>query len=285
MSIRLFCSCIFLAFLCSLAYGESLDLMAPVAADRIQEISARNEYFIDEFTFNAKRFQIVELELDKLENAEEIRLSLFDDVAINLVRKKVEIDRAAGGLRWIGTQVSEPIVDDTIVGSFPDESTGQGILDELRSVAITVSFYEKDDATGAILNPIASPDEIIHYDSRDRYEIRNYDPKFVLGTYFYITPLGQPSRFMVRVLGFDGPFHLVTEIDPSISREESHFELTMSLDEYRARRAAEKAASPDDEILAKPHPHEALYRSRIQAAGHLADEAKSKTDAEEEAGQ
>ena len=187
------------------------EFLVPISSDEEQTLAQRNDYFLKKHGYIAKRQQIVRVDAGLLTEADSFRITFFEDAAITVRVKDVDIVHEGKAIRWTGE-----IID-------PDLSAARLIDDGVDSDEAKVAAAELSKIS------IGAYQVALDQNQRRKYQIRSnrfddivkrrvagsidYDVSETFGVYFDELNPNRYSRF--RLIPFDQEpgYHLLIEVD------------------------------------------------------------------------
>ena len=254
-------------------------LLEPLSESEADDAIARNDYFIRKYTFAAKRYRLVKVNVAALESRESIVIPLFDDEQIVVSFKDMRINEFSGGYVWRGSLVQDDVTVEAILDHVPNVDAAQKILESMTDVSISVDLLERDVKSGANLNPVYSIAEALSKEKPNRFAERHSNPNYVQGISADLATITNRSpypEYLIRMLGMGGPYHVLVEVDPSrilVSSDDAiavddqgpvkEESAVQELDEEERRRQILRGEIRAFRDSLGPNPHDALYQEKM----------------------
>ena len=165
-------------------------LLEPLSAAEEADARSRNGYFLPKTTFIAKQYRLVKVNMELLEADGEIVIPLFDGDSMTVNSKEIKINYVSGYLEWHGEQEGDPdqpsweIIEKALADQGYNSEQAKVIYNSVirrTDVRIVMSYHERDEKTGANLNPVHGFLEAISPCKVDRFSRYSLDPNFVRG--------------------------------------------------------------------------------------------------------
>ena len=254
-------------------------LLEPLSAAEEVDARLQNGYFLPKETFTAKQYRLVKVNMELLETDGELVIPLFDGDEMTVNSTEIKINEVSGYLEWHGEREGHP--DQPSWEIFEKDLADQGVNSEQAKVIynsviqhtevrIVMSYYERDEETGANLNPVHGILDAMSPCKVDRFSRYSSDPNYVRGASASLKSLDNERSYRLEMMGMGGPYHVLYEIDSArvmtpgndmiVPGQPYQSGLTPEQDQKNARLRREKNAL---ELTIGPNPHDALYEERI----------------------
>lgn len=249
-------------------HAQDYELLTPLTESEEADARAKNDYYIRKFTYAAKRYRLVKVNSDVLMSKGPISIRLFDDVSLNAEAKSVDIDKRTGAITWIGRLAQPGFRSEDLLDQLHTVEAADLVFEALTRVEIYTFLHEVDKASGANLEILIDPRELLAPAKINRFENAKNDSNQFYGVSATLIPQTTPGRYELTILGMGGPYHILYEIDESklIIPDNVDGPINVTDDPERARKMREYEAFR--ESLGED-PREAIIVERLQRAGLL----------------
>ena len=194
------------------ALAEAPECLNPVTDSDAAIVQAYNQYFLKKETYFARQYRIVKVNTDLLLNADQIKISLFDDLSATLQVSSVDVHPDGLSISWTGRFIEPSVSIDDLLASGVSRKEAEVVLPHLNSLSISagrISFDEK----ARLKYPFYFP----------RFEkFRNSSRKFspdgksaVYDVVFLIQGIVLPEIYELRPLASDPQHHVLIQLDPN----------------------------------------------------------------------
>lgn len=260
-------------FIFSIAVAEKATLFADLTTAEETEARQLNDYFIRKHSFKAKRYKLVKVNHELLKTGGPIQIPLFDGEILTANFASIDIDEQSGIKTWKGSQVLTDSTEADLQLVTPSKTIADAIMRSNIEVTITTAFYERDEPTGAIISPIATLQSALSETSKNRYEERSNNERFVPGSSGYFRSVGKGDAYQLKLLGMGGPYHILLELNQEQMKQRNSANDVIATEDsaQTSKQDLEKQQEKLREIQQfkqslGENPHDAVYERRMQEA-------------------
>jgi hypothetical protein len=255
-------------------------LFEPLSVDEEADARAQNGYFLPKEIFAAKQYRLVKVNIELLETDGELVIPLFDGEQLIAKSIEIEVNQVSGYLVWHGEwdedsdQPSWEMFEKALADQGVNSEAARLIFntyDQRTQVRIVLNYHERDEETGANLNPVTGLLDALSPCKVNRFAKYSSDPHYVRGASAFLESLDNEKSYRLEMLGMGGPYHVIYEIDPSrvmipgndmiVPGQPYQSGLTPEQDQRNAALRQEWDAL---KLTIGPNPHDALYELRIK---------------------
>ncbi len=253
--------------------AQDRPLLTPLSAGEEKSARAQNLYFIGRETYYAKRYRIVNVDPALLESRQRISIPTFGDDKLIVKFEEYQVDDATPRASWFGRLVQNRFSEADFVEHIPgNPAIAKELFDNATVVRLSIDFYERDEETGANLNPVYTFREALQ-ENQIPYAERTANPKFIRGVSGQFRSAERAALYRLKPLGMGGnPYHILVEVDEKKLNHQNSGDDAVRIDELgntveseEGRRQREEIAREYNEHMQSfgNNPHDELYERRL----------------------
>lgn len=192
------------------ALADAPEFLVPVTDSEEALARINNDYFLQKETYFAKQYRIVKVNTDLLLNADQIKISLFDDLAVTLQVSSVDVQTDGATINWKGRFIEPSISVDDLVAGGTSRGEAEVVAPHMNSIKIFAAQISFDETTRLKYQHSFARFEKYRI-STQKFSADGKSAVYEVG--FSIESIVLPNTYELVPLASDPQFHVLFELD------------------------------------------------------------------------
>ena len=189
------------------------ELIEQVSESEIGLVRAKNDYFIQKHQYFAKRYRVVRVNTEVLEEAANFTITLFPDVSFSVARTELRTNSDRTAMYWKGKLTNVPTSIEDIQRSGRTQTQAEIIHENLYGIRIAAAKYKYDE-NDQITREISPTTFDRHGNVFSQDSDGALSQIYGISTTIFLPSLG--TEYQIRALELDSRYHIILEIDPNM---------------------------------------------------------------------